>query len=217
MGVNLKRGKKRDKSGKMASQSTMADFSQADKDKLITDVVFYILSQEQKRPIFKRSEIMKAIGLTGRNTGIQEEIWKESKRELLETFGYEMATTSDKKGFLMLNTILDDADEEERHLEFSDDEYAHQGLLLVVLSVIYMNNGVVKEEALFEFLQKMQLYDADQAGRRFSLPTGANRTQVNFGDVKSLIEEKWGKNNITFMSTKMTLAMLIRIKIFMNG
>ena len=82
----------------MASQSTMADFSQADKDKLITDVVFYILSQEQKRPIFKRSEIMKAIGLTGRNTGIQEEIWKESKRELLETFGYEMATTSDKKG-----------------------------------------------------------------------------------------------------------------------
>ena len=92
------RQKKRDKSGKMASQSTMADFSQADKDKLITDVVFYILSQEQKRPIFKRSEIMKAIGLTGRNAGIQEEIWKESKRELLETFGYEMATTSDKKG-----------------------------------------------------------------------------------------------------------------------
>ena len=118
----------------------------------------------------------------------------------------------------MLNTILDDADEEERHLEFSDDEYAHQGLLLVVLSVIYMNNGVVKEEALFEFLQKMQLYDADQAGRRFSLPTGANRTQVNFGDVKSLIEEKWGKkqhflslnHSSTFYTSKNSLWVLVQ-------
>ena len=62
----------------------------------------------------------------------------------------------------MLNTILDDADEEERHLEFSDDEYAHQGLLLVVLSVIHMNNGCVKQEALFEFLKKQ-----DSSGIRF--------------------------------------------------
>eukprot|EP00093_Oithona_nana_P008562 08562.XXX_56138_59555_1 [CDS] Oithona nana genome sequencing. len=176
----------------MASQSAMEDFSNADKEKLITDAVFYVLSQEQKRPIFKKGDVMKAIGLTGRNAGIQDQIWNQARKELLVTFGYQMAETSDRKGFLMLNTILDDADEEERHLEFSDDEYAHQGLLLVVLSVIHMNNGCVKQEALFEFLKKMQLYD-DDTSRRFSVPTSSHRNEVNFGDVKNLIEDKWGK------------------------
>ena len=93
----------------------------------------------------------------------------------------------------MLNTIMDDPDEEDRHLEFSDDEYAHQGLLLVVLSVIYMNNGCVKQEDLFEFLKKLQLYDDDTTRRSFSVNTINERNEVKFGDVKSLIEDKWGK------------------------
>ena len=86
-----------------------------------------------------------------------------------------------------------DPDEEDRHLEFSDDEYAHQGLLLVVLSVIYMNNGCVKQEDLFEFLKKLQLYDDDTTRRSFSVNTVNERNEVKFGDVKSLIEDKWGK------------------------
>ena len=64
-------------------------------DKLINDVVFYILSQEQKQPIFKKGDIMKAFGLTGRNAAI---IWEEAKKELYYTFGYEMEATSGKKG-----------------------------------------------------------------------------------------------------------------------
>lgn len=82
----------------MASQSAMEDFSNADKEKLITDAVFYVLSQEQKRPIFKKGDVMKAIGLTGRNAGIQEQIWNQARKELLVTFGYQMAETSDRKG-----------------------------------------------------------------------------------------------------------------------
>ena len=44
----------------MASQRE--DYNESDRKKLVTDAVFYILSQEQKRPIFKKADVMKAIG-----------------------------------------------------------------------------------------------------------------------------------------------------------
>ena len=80
----------------MASQRE--DYNESDRKKLVTDAVFFILSQEQKRPIFKKADVMKAIGLTGRSAAIQDQIWKSSRSELLETFGYKMVETSDKKG-----------------------------------------------------------------------------------------------------------------------
>ena len=39
----------------------------------------------------------------------------------------------------------------------------------------------------------MQLYDDDTTRRSFSANTINERNEVKFGDVKSLIEDKWGK------------------------
>lgn len=53
---------------------------------------------------------------------------------------------------------------------FSEEEQAQNGLLFVVLSVIYMNNEVIKQEALFNFLQKLKLWEEDIGKRdRFSV------------------------------------------------
>jgi hypothetical protein len=49
------------------------DLNDDDKKKLVADAVFYILAQEQKRPSFKKADIMKAIGLTGRSKDLQVE------------------------------------------------------------------------------------------------------------------------------------------------
>ena len=42
---------------------------------------------------------------------------------------------------------------DKQHLTWSDKENAHLGLLYNVLGLIFMSNGVVREDVLFKFLR----------------------------------------------------------------
>lgn len=73
------------------------DFNEEDRKKLVSDAVFYFLVQEQKRPLFKRPDVLKAIGLTGRSKELQDDVWIRAVRHLKDTFGYKLAELSEKK------------------------------------------------------------------------------------------------------------------------
>lgn len=162
--------------------------NEQDKKKFVKDAIFHILAQESKRPLLKKQDIFNAIGLTGRHlTSIQTEILSATIKDLKEVFGYDLKEVEDpkakkKKGHLILvNTIEDSSVENLRHLKLTEKEEAHLGLLTVVLSVIYMNNNSIREEALFNFLESMHLCEKD--------PTkGAHE---DFGNIKNLIDKEW--------------------------
>ena len=145
---------------KMPATQHHESLNEQDKKKFIKDAIFHILAQECKRPLLKKADIFNAIGLTGHAKTLQAEILRHTVDDLKEVFGYELKELDDvkdkkKKGHLILvNTIEDSSVEDLRHLKLSEKEEAHLGLLTVVLSVIYMNNNSIKEDALFGFLER---------------------------------------------------------------
>ena len=68
----------------------MADLNlnELDYDNLVQDAIFYILTQEQKRPIFYKGAVMKAIDYTSKPKESQDKIWNRTMRELEDVFGY---------------------------------------------------------------------------------------------------------------------------------
>ena len=87
------------------------------------------------------------------------------------------------KGFYLVNKLEDSSEPDDRHLSYTPEDQAHLGLLFLVLSVIYMNNGQAKQDALFLFLEKLGLYDRENDKKEVPL----------FGNVKTLIEKEWGQ------------------------
>ena len=98
---------------------------------------------------------------------------------------------------MLYNLIRDDPNEEDRHIEWSEEEYAHQGLLLVVLSVIYMNQGALKEDCLYEFLKNSDLYDPEDLSQGFHIRERDPEQLARFklDTAKQLIENIWSKKH----------------------
>ena len=72
-----------------ATQET-SQLSDIDTEKLVKDVIFHIISQEAKRPLFKKPDILKAIGLSGRDSKVKDPIFQQAIRDLKDVFGYEL-------------------------------------------------------------------------------------------------------------------------------
>jgi hypothetical protein len=173
-----------------ATQET-SQLSDIDTEKLVKDVIFHIISQEAKRPLFKKPDILKAIGLSGRDSEVKDPIFQQAIRDLKDVFGYELKEldTKDKgkKGcYILVNTIEESSIEGQRHMKLSEKEEAQLGLLTVILSVIYMNNNLMKEDALFSFLESLDLCEKDATRR-----DGSTNDHKDFGNIKTLIDKEW--------------------------
>ncbi len=182
-----------------------AELDEDDKKKLVADGIFYILSQEKKRPVFKRPDILKTIGLQNKTTPaeVRDEIWQWILRELNKKFGLEFKSVEDsvKGGFVLANKLPEDPDRDVNNTPLyncSNKEHAHQGLLFSVLSLIYMSHGkCVKTDVMNRFLTTIGVWEED-----FTLnhPT-TKETKISsevrhlFGNVKDLIEKEWTKQH----------------------
>ena len=60
----------------------------------------------------------------------------------------------DKQGFVLINKL----DQNLHHIEWTDQENAVRGFLTSILSLIFMSDGVLKEDQLILFLTKMDLH-----------------------------------------------------------
>ena len=113
----------------------MPEYNEEDIKKLVQDAVFFILTQEAKRPIFTKASVMKGIEMTNRDPKVQTQIWEEAIKELYNTFGYEMKPLENmggKKGdYMLANKFQDASNEQDQHMELSEEEYENQSLLLI--------------------------------------------------------------------------------------
>lgn len=168
------------------------DLTEDDKKKFVSDAVFYILVQEQRRTLIRKGELMKSIGLTGRSKDLQDWTFRHAALKLHRVFGILVKEVAELKGYVLVNQLEDEA--QAQHLSWHHKDKVQMGLLYTILAVIYMSNGrVVNQEVLFGFLQKLGVYEQD-VGKKDRMTNNATDDDDMFdmfGDVKALIEKEW--------------------------
>lgn len=84
---------------------------------------------------------------------------------------------TEKKGHYILVNQLSEANLEKPFLEFGEKETAQLGLNFTILGLIFMNNGRVSEDVLFQFLAAIGVENSEELGELYD------------GDIKKYIND----------------------------
>ena len=64
--------------------------SQDDVEKMISDVVFFFLVEDQKKSLIQRPDVMSKCGINKKARQIQEYVLNKASHKLLDTFGIQV-------------------------------------------------------------------------------------------------------------------------------
>ncbi|NWV97482.1 NSE3 protein, partial [Machaerirhynchus nigripectus] len=137
----------------------------------VSELVQFLLVKDQKKIPIKRSEMLKKVNHSGT---AYSEIVNRAGRTLQEVFGLQLVEIDTKRHTYILINNLPHA---EGQYLCRDKEKEKMGLLLIILSFIFMKGNSVKDSALWEFLNLLRVYPGKQ-----------HRV---FGDVRKLVTEEF--------------------------
>uniref|UniRef100_A0A674GXL7 MAGE domain-containing protein n=1 Tax=Taeniopygia guttata TaxID=59729 RepID=A0A674GXL7_TAEGU len=146
--------------------------SQEQLNQKVSELVQFLLVKDQKKIPIKRADILKNIIREYRDA--YSEIIRRADRTLQEVFGLQLVEIDAKRHIYILINNLPCAEGEQL---CRDKEKEKMGLLLVILSFIFMKGNSVKDSALWEFLHLLRVYP----GKQHSI----------FGDVRKLVAEEF--------------------------
>ncbi|NXE03084.1 NSE3 protein, partial [Chaetorhynchus papuensis] len=138
----------------------------------VSELVQFLLVKDQKKIPIKRADMLKNVIREYKDA--YSEIVNKAGRTLQEVFGLQLVEIDTKRHTYILINNLPRA--EGKYL-CSDKEKEKMGLLLVILSFIFMKGNSVKDSALWEFLNLLRVYPGKQ-----------HRV---FGDVRKLVTEEF--------------------------
>ncbi|XP_069668925.1 non-structural maintenance of chromosomes element 3 homolog isoform X2 [Periplaneta americana] len=156
----------------MSSQGS--EGSQESTQDYVNDTVLYILSQDHNKYPIKRQDIVKyALKNNGKNF---KHAMEEATNILKQVFGMNLIEVEhgSTKHHILVNGIKNPGGLME--FKWSNEEEAHQILLMIVLSFIFMTGGVAKEESVWTFLTKLGIL-------------WTNKPHELFGDVRKLLTQ----------------------------
>ncbi|XP_070557743.1 non-structural maintenance of chromosomes element 3 homolog [Ptychodera flava] len=142
----------------------------------VNEIVQYMLIMEQKKIPVKKLDITKHILKDHR--GIFLKAMEYAKTKLLRVYGFELTELGQGPGnkkqcYILLNTMdVNDSD----HIDYSSEE-PKVGLLMIVLSIVFMSGGVVAESIVWHALKKLGIYP--------------DKSHEVFGDVKKLLTQEF--------------------------
>ena len=194
---------------------------EADRDKMVADAIFHILTQEKKRLPVKKAEVFKNAGVSGKGRDTQEEVWNRTLNNLLEVFGLKLQEPPEAPEnqahvqkrpmnvYYLINALPEPVEARNLiHLKWKSGENSHLGLLYTILALIFMSNDVVKEDVLFRFLKNLGVYEDElnsnhgnttrrssqsqrQNGHHDSVSGVLPEIKELFGDVRKLIFQEF--------------------------
>lgn len=159
------------------SQKAINNIDRGEQERLINETVKFLLVMDQKKMPIKKTDINKHV-LKEHSKAFPAIIAEASKR-LGNVFGIEVKELEEKlKGsYLLVNKLDTDADD--THLAWGEDDDSKRGLLMIVLSLIFMSGNVMNDDQLWNGLKKFGV-DPDMP-------------HEVFGDVKKLVTQEWVK------------------------
>ncbi|KAL1020505.1 hypothetical protein UPYG_G00000950 [Umbra pygmaea] len=138
------------------------------------EVVQFIFVKDQKKIPIRRADIVKHVVKEYRN--IYPEILKRTSRTFETVFGLSLKEIDSKNHVYILVNKLDPPDGELLSMTPSNPK---TGLLFVILGIIFMKGGVVKESMVWNTLKKLRVDPGEK--------------HVDFGDVKKVVIEEFVK------------------------
>ncbi|KAG8447626.1 hypothetical protein GDO86_014944 [Hymenochirus boettgeri] len=138
----------------------------------VGEVVQYLLIKDQKKLPIKRADIVKNVVKEYKD--VYPEILSRAKNALQQVFGFQLEEI-DKNIYILTNKLQRLQGDDVR----VDDNTPKLGLLIVILSLIFMKGNNAKESAIWETLRRLRI----EQGEKHS----------DFGDVKKLITDEFVK------------------------
>ncbi|XP_052680816.1 non-structural maintenance of chromosomes element 3 homolog [Crassostrea angulata] len=160
------------------AEKAHSSMDRGEQEKKLHDLVQFLLIMDQKKLPIKKLDINKQV--LKEHSKALPVMMKLAEEKLRKIFGIELVSLEDKqKGtYILVNTLDTDVDEQLESdpnltltpVDWSDENHAKTGLLMVVLSAIFMNGEVMVDSQLYHMLRKLKV-DQDV-------------THPVFGDVK---------------------------------
>ncbi|KAM9250201.1 non-structural maintenance of chromosomes element 3 homolog [Cariama cristata] len=146
--------------------------SQDQVNQKVSELVQFLLVKDQKKIPIKRADILKKVIREYRD--VYSEIINRAGRTLQQVFGLQVVEIDTKHHIYILTSNLPRVEGENLR---RDNQTAKLGLLIVILSFIFMKGNSAKDGAVWEFLRRLRV----QPGERHEV----------FGDVKKLVTEEF--------------------------
>ncbi|XP_062975515.1 non-structural maintenance of chromosomes element 3 homolog [Elgaria multicarinata webbii] len=142
-------------------------------DHKASELVQFLLIKDQKKIPIKRADILKHVIKDYKD--IFSEILRLANQTLQQVFGLEVVEIDPKSHTYILISKLPPLEGE---LMKEDENSPKMGLLIAILSLIFMKGNVVKESAVWEMLRRLRV---ECSGEKHKV----------FGDVKKLVTEEF--------------------------
>ncbi|XP_029361468.1 necdin-like 2 [Echeneis naucrates] len=153
-------------------QRGLEKVTNAQVDQKTAEVVQYVLVKDQKKIPIRRADLVKHVVKEYRN--IYPEIIKRAVRTFDQVFGLSLVEIDTKNHIYILVNKLD---KEEGASQFNNPTNPKIGLLFVILSVIFMKGGVVRENLIWNTLKKLRVDPGEK--------------HEEFGDVKKVVTDEF--------------------------
>ncbi|XP_028923571.1 non-structural maintenance of chromosomes element 3 homolog isoform X2 [Ornithorhynchus anatinus] len=146
--------------------------SMAQVDQKVNELVQYLLVKDQKKLPIKRADILRNV--IKEYKGVSSEIVKGAGQVLEKVFGLHLKEIDQKNHVYIIVNMLERLEGDNMRV---DDNTAKMGLLMVILSLIFMKGSATNESVIWETLRKLRVDTRE-------------RHEV-FGDVKKLVTEEF--------------------------
>ncbi|XP_023148468.2 necdin-like 2 isoform X2 [Amphiprion ocellaris] len=152
-------------------QRGLQKVTEAQVEQKTAEVVQYFLVKEQRKVPVRRADLVKHVLKEHRN--IYPEILKRAARTLDQVFGLKLVEIDPKNHLYVLINNLETS-EGASPINSTDPK---RGLLFVILSVIFMKGGVVRENVIWNLLKKLRVDPGEK--------------HEDFGDVKKVVTDEF--------------------------
>ncbi|KAM4611098.1 necdin-like 2 isoform 1-T2 [Polymixia lowei] len=152
-------------------QRGLEKLTTAQVDQKTAEVVQYFLVRDQKKIPIRRAGIVKHVVKEYRN--IYPEIMKRAARTFEQVFGLKLVEIDTKTHVYILINKMETAEK----APLSMPSNPKMGLLFVILSIVFMKGGVVKETLIWNTLKKLRIDHGEK--------------HEEFGDVKKVVTDEF--------------------------